>query len=241
MSETALPKPKWFRQPHPSSWLALLSIAAAIFACNATSYPFAAAPEVAARYFADVALTAIRWLAYAVSAISVASALLALPSIRRFGIHVVVYASAAFLLLGSVLRCLSLAFPGTDTRGTGSFVLAFVGTVVMACALAPFQVAGTLVSTTFPRHGRVLVHAVVRAHFVLVLERNLVLRSCLACVLRAARMHLVRTYVNFEGYESPCWTHRQAQASDHVLVLLCCRVVCTDPYVGSYVPRMVVI
>jgi hypothetical protein len=164
MSQHSTAQQSWWKGPHPSSWLALFAVVAGIFAVNACSYPFAAMPGCAARFFPSVAPAAIRWLTYTVQFVSIGAVGLVLPAIRRFGIHVVVYTSAAVLLLGAGIRCLALATPESSdgTRGVAAFVLTFVGTAVMAVSVAPFQVAGTLVSTTFSRQGRVFVHSVVR-------------------------------------------------------------------------------
>lgn len=145
-------KPKWYTRPHISSWYALSAVLVGIFAVNACGYPFATVPSVAERYYPDVAPAAIRWQPVTVAAVSTIAVIFVLPAIRRFGIHVVVYASASFLLLGGVFRCLAMASPVQDgsTQGVTSYAMVHFGTAVMAVALAPFQVAGTLVSTTFP-------------------------------------------------------------------------------------------
>lgn len=155
---------RWWRTPHASCWLALCSVLAGTLAVSACVFPYPY-PDTAARHYSGVSLTAVRWLTYSVSAVSVPAVVLVSPAIRRHGLHVVVYAAATCLLLGAILRCFSLipaVNAADDTRSVLSFAIVHVGTAVMALALGPFQVAGTLVSTTFPSEGRLLVHGMVR-------------------------------------------------------------------------------
>jgi hypothetical protein len=156
---------KWHLKPHISSWLALLAVLTGTLAVNASVFPYVSILPRAASYFGHDNYLLIHWLAYTVSAVSVPAVVLVLPAIRRFGIHVVVYISATCLVVGSIVRCFSLV-PKADqdsmSRGKASYALVHAGTAVMALALGPFQVAGTLVSTTFPREGRLLIHATVR-------------------------------------------------------------------------------
>jgi hypothetical protein len=158
-------KPKWYTRPHISSWYALLAVLVGIFAVNACGYPFVTVPSVAQRYYPDVAPAAIRWQPVTVAAVSAIAVIFALPAIQRFGIHVVVYTSASFLLLGGVVRCFAMASPVQDggAQGFASYAMVHFGSAIIAVALAPFQVAGTLVSATFPRRHSVFVHAMVRA------------------------------------------------------------------------------
>lgn len=156
---------KWYKQPHASSWLALSATVVGVFFASCASYAFAATPGCMVRYFAQVPAVAARWMVYAVPATAVVSLAISLPAIRRYGVHVVVYASAALLLLGGGLRGLALATDvgDDDTRGKDAFALVFLGTVCSAASVAPLQCCGTLVSTTFPRQGRIFIHAVVRS------------------------------------------------------------------------------
>jgi hypothetical protein len=156
---------KWHLKPHNSSWLALLAVLTGTLAVNISAFPYVTIVPPAAMYFGQSYVT-INWIAFTVSAVSIPAVVLVSPAIRRFGIHVVVYISATCLLLGSILRCFSLV-PKADqvsgTRGMASYALVHAGTAVMALALGPFQVAGTLVSTTFPREGRLVIHSMVRS------------------------------------------------------------------------------
>ena len=155
---------RWYRTPHVSCWLALASVFAGTLAVSACVFPFPY-PDTAARHYSGVPLAAVQWLTYIVSAVSVPAVVAVSLAIRRHGLHVVVYAAASSLLLGAILRCFSLipaVNAADDTRSVLSFAIVYAGTAVMALALGPFQVAGALVSTTFPSEGRLLVHGMVR-------------------------------------------------------------------------------
>lgn len=155
----------WFAQPLTPQWLALLALLTGIFTAHLCAYPFAAVPNVAAQYYAQAPIVAVRWMAFIGPLVSMPAIFASVQCIPKHGIHVCVYTCAGFLLLGNALRSMSLVQFTTDeaAQGIAQFVLTFVGTAVSAFAVAPCQVAGSLVvGMAFPTEGRLVLHAVVR-------------------------------------------------------------------------------
>lgn len=156
----------WWTQKLTPQWLALLAIVTGVFTAHLCAYPFAAVPNVVAQFYTQAPLAVIRWTAFIGPVISMPAIMASVQCIPRHGIHVCVYTCAGLLLLGNGLRSASLIqYTGDEDRqGLISFVLVFVGTAVAAFAIAPCQVAGSLVvGAAFPAEGRVVLHAVVRS------------------------------------------------------------------------------
>lgn len=159
----------WYTQPLTPQWLALLALLTGIFTAHLCAYPFAAVPNVAVQYFKQAPLVIVRWTAFIAPIICMPAIMVSVQCIPRHGIHVCVYACAGLLLLGNAVRSISLIQFGTDdaTQATVSFALAVVGTAVAAFAIAPCQVAGSLVvGAAFPAEGRLFLHAVVRRAYI---------------------------------------------------------------------------